>query len=453
MSGTITISSADLLNAVKPQLLQMPEITQQPYSYVIYTDGTTVYAKNGYTGQIDYSGTDASTIINNVLNVCYSGCRIIFRNGTYVLNSTITIQSPTVIDAGKALFKLNFGNNHAIKLMSKGIVWRGGVFDALVSQGTNYYVFYANPSSYTDMSHDPIQIIDVEIVPSTWGKIWGGIYIGGNVVGARIVNPRIRNISGNGIIVNSEETEIIGGSINANNVGIQAANNNIRIVGVNIYNAKTGIDVYVPSYSQGKVVIANSYIADNGYTSIFVHTDSSTPSDARTVIIGNIIGGGNWNNKATNDGVTSLYGTNIVILNASGIKVVGNEFIPPSSGTVIGAIGLKNSIGTVVDGNSFRISPALVYRDTTSTAIIGKNYGYTSVNGGTAMFSGDGTTTQFRIPHGLASTPSKVLVTPGSSDAQGAFYVTADATYIYVNYATAPPSGTNNIVLYWYAEV
>jgi hypothetical protein len=74
-------------------------------------------------------------------------------------------------------------------------------------------------------------------------------------------------------------------------------------------------------------------------------------------------------------------------------------------------------------------------------------------NSGIAVFSGNGTTTQFAIPHNLASTPNKVIVTPGSANATGQFYVTADSTYIYINYLTAPPSGTNNIVLYWYAEI
>jgi len=43
--------------------------------------------------------------------------------------------------------------------------------------------------------------------------------------------------------------------------------------------------------------------------------------------------------------------------------------------------------------------------------------------------------------------------TPMSADASGDFYVTADATNIYVNYKTAPPAGTDNVVLSWYAEV
>jgi len=78
---------------------------------------------------------------------------------------------------------------------------------------------------------------------------------------------------------------------------------------------------------------------------------------------------------------------------------------------------------------------------------------YAKENSGKTTFNGDGTTTQFKIVHNLISTPSKVLVTPASSDATGSFYVTADATYIYVNYLTAPPSGTNNVVLNWYAKV
>ena len=76
-----------------------------------------------------------------------------------------------------------------------------------------------------------------------------------------------------------------------------------------------------------------------------------------------------------------------------------------------------------------------------------------SENSGTATFSGDGTTTQFSIAHGLVSTPTKVQVTPMSSDAASDFYVTADDTNIYINYKSAPPSGTDNLKFSWFAEV
>lgn len=74
-------------------------------------------------------------------------------------------------------------------------------------------------------------------------------------------------------------------------------------------------------------------------------------------------------------------------------------------------------------------------------------------NSGKYVTSGDGTTTQFTIQHGLVSTPSRVLVTPCSLDAAGTMYVTVDSTNIYVNYSVAPPAGTNNVCLYWWAEV
>jgi len=81
------------------------------------------------------------------------------------------------------------------------------------------------------------------------------------------------------------------------------------------------------------------------------------------------------------------------------------------------------------------------------------SYKYLYRSSGTATFSGDGSTTQFSIQHNLVSTPNKIIVTPASKDATGQFYVTADSTYIYVNYLTAPLSGTNNVVLNWYAEI
>jgi len=76
-----------------------------------------------------------------------------------------------------------------------------------------------------------------------------------------------------------------------------------------------------------------------------------------------------------------------------------------------------------------------------------------TASSGTATFSGDGSTTQFSIAHGLVSTPTKVLVTPMTADAASDFYVTADDTNIYINYKSAPPSGTDNLKFSWYAEV
>ncbi len=63
-------------------------------SYVIFTDGSTVYARNGLTGEIEFSGTDASTVIQNTINALTNGGKIFIRTGTYFLKNTLIL--PTV---------------------------------------------------------------------------------------------------------------------------------------------------------------------------------------------------------------------------------------------------------------------------------------------------------------------------------------------------------------------
>ncbi|MGQ9644491.1 MAG: LamG domain-containing protein, partial [Ignavibacterium sp.] len=74
-------------------------------------------------------------------------------------------------------------------------------------------------------------------------------------------------------------------------------------------------------------------------------------------------------------------------------------------------------------------------------------------NRGMAIFSGDGKTTTFNIPHGLVSTPNYVSLEALSTDAVGDKYWSADANNINIVFITAPPTGTNNIVICWKGEV
>src|SRR5580765_1293916 len=75
-------------------------------------------------------------------------------------------------------------------------------------------------------------------------------------------------------------------------------------------------------------------------------------------------------------------------------------------------------------------------------------------NSGKATFSGNASTKVFNIPHILSAAPSanSINVTVGSADAAGDFVITSDATNIIVTYPVAPPTGTNNIILYWRAR-
>jgi len=152
------------------------------------------------------------------------------------------------------------------------------------------------------------------------------------------------------------------------------------------------------------------------------------------------------------------------------VRVVGNRLYSGSSTDIFLGLRKNHVVKAVVLGNALEggvsglwlyadpgLTPTLIFlhRDMQITPNSPPNITirYAVKNSDIATFSGDGTTTQFKIAHRLVSTPRKVLVTPASANATGQFYVTADNTYIYVNYLAPPPAGTNNIVLYWYAEV
>ena len=79
----------------------------------------------------------------------------------------------------------------------------------------------------------------------------------------------------------------------------------------------------------------------------------------------------------------------------------------------------------------------------TLTVKFKENRGKATFNGGTASYD---------IAHSLTATPTSPVVTPSAAVANGAFYVTADATNITVTFSAALTSGTNNVILNWRAS-
>ena len=74
---------------------------------------------------------------------------------------------------------------------------------------------------------------------------------------------------------------------------------------------------------------------------------------------------------------------------------------------------------------------------------------YSSERRGKTTASGNGSTTVFNIPHGLGVTPHDVLIQCSSHNI--GFTRTEDNTNIIVTFASAPPSGTNNVIFHWSA--
>jgi len=75
----------------------------KPASYIIFKDGSTIKAVNGTTGAIDYSGTDAATVINNAIAALTSGGVVFIKAGNYVLTTSILIGLPNITLAGEGV--------------------------------------------------------------------------------------------------------------------------------------------------------------------------------------------------------------------------------------------------------------------------------------------------------------------------------------------------------------
>ena len=567
MSGTITINSTDLANAVKPQLLQMPEITRQPYSYIIYTDGTTVYAKNGYTGQIDFKGSDASTVIQHALDSLTpdrTWKETVIIKGNLIIRTTISIHSYTRVlingklqlQTGATYSTINIYGANDVEIIG-GIV--DGNMEGMTSNEALIVVDSSDNITIRDMAiinfpkrgimitnSKNINVKNIYLENQGTGLIdygWGintanvknciienvlGKNVRNHVIDAGGENISIKNVfalnaygalvvfgknilvenifaemitndyyaivvgsdiasytrSNNIVVKNSyiyfgrggifvqqtEQSSILNNFIfgTRNDAGIvisqvNAGNDNIEIQGNTVYNCLVGIYVtgnnhkitknnVINSDNEGiylhgakNVDIDGNLVIKNGKDGIFVTNNSSSVN-----IRFNIVYNNNQNNDPYENAGIDIYNSNLV--SVIGNIVFDDEQIKKQQyGIKIGGSSdyyiVKDNI---VQGNAVAQIAIFAYG---SNRIIYDNIGYQTRNSGQAVFNGDGVTTQFMIPHSLASMPSKILVTPGSSDANGALYVTADSTYIYVNYATAPPTGTNNVVLYWYAEV
>lgn len=61
-------------------------------SYIVFTEGEMVYASNGRTERLEYSGTSASGVIQAALDSLGSdGGMVLIKEGTYVISQTIRV--------------------------------------------------------------------------------------------------------------------------------------------------------------------------------------------------------------------------------------------------------------------------------------------------------------------------------------------------------------------------
>ncbi|MQY62253.1 hypothetical protein GH146_03065 [archaeon] len=80
----------------------------EPYDYLFWKDEINYFAKNGTTGEIEFSGSDITQLVENIVSLSTDGLFLCFKKGVYTLSSTISITEKNdirIMGAGKELTK------------------------------------------------------------------------------------------------------------------------------------------------------------------------------------------------------------------------------------------------------------------------------------------------------------------------------------------------------------
>jgi hypothetical protein len=440
-----------------------PNSFQTEASYVIFKDGTTIKARNGTTGAIDYSGTEAVTVMQLAYNALTSGGIIFIKKGYYDVSSNsfklrndlpIYIKGEgmgaTILDAGSAAGATVF------EVVDSGNAPYWNKFIAIEDLTVNALNGYGLRSDVAWTSTDAPPYFMLRNI--NFGQHWNkgckyAIKINGPYY-SYFENIKVFNNAGVSGSIGLWLTNTVAGWHCGNSVindfYYQSDNNNA-----------TGILIDATLAQNANINMIDFYHTEihGGTYGIDINATDSTKSSVHSIGFYGVNVEGTTNpirlrgRTDLTGGWGEIMGITFSDLFVDGtILLSGNygvEGISFTGGFIWNLDGTGANAGSVVL-ETLRVQGTITKGGLSIKAIYVTTY--RTENSGTATFSGNGSQTQFTIAHGLAGTPTTAVVTAGSNDAKGDFYVTYDATNIYVTYATAPPSGTNNVVLRWYAK-
>ena len=428
-----------------------------PTSYLVFTDGTTTYGRNGNTGAIDYSGTNTATVINNVISAMSNGGKIFVKQGVYTLTSTVNLGNAIELIGETE----NVGNLVGAS-PNAGVVFNisGNIVGISASSvkavRINDFLINGNKvnntivSSAHNISFVSCTMCYVEHVSSVNAKA-SGLYIqgnNGNVVWVKDVDMKTANEAGinaqsaadfqidlcncgsnvgYGIWVKDSSNAGISnsyvytGGSTANNPGIYLqASNNMRVVNNRVNtNGYEGIEILASSSGVGlHNIVANNVIYNNGQTSSRAGiriSGSGAGIPSNNTIIGNSIfddqGSKTQSRSIQEDGT------------ANGNLIIGNDVDKCSITPCISTVG--------------------------ASTIVRNNKGFTTENSGSASVASGATTAT--VTHGLSYTPSinDIVITPqGNWGSCANWWVSSPtSTQFTINCSVAP--GGSGLTFGW----
>jgi len=460
-----------------------------PYHAIVHKDDSTVWAEDSEGKTIAYgvAGEEDAAVIQSALDSLTEGRtskETVVLRGSFTCEEGLLVPSYTKISI-EGVLKLKDGANEPLirnKNYSKEtnnadseIEIIGGTLDGNKSeQGASpadvvkfvgvagLRILNATLTSAYDQCIDLSYCADVQIVNCGLNNgRENALRISSGCYDVQVANCIISSVSEDGILTGGspDATKITISNTLINSVGkhgIACAGSDILVSncriedtggnGMRIANATKGTINNVVIYDtdeDGIALLSASYFVIGGGLLYSVGNEagkSGIYADYDSVYI-----------TVQNCYIKSIYGPAIKLNDTQYFKLSHCYLSPPTDQYTILESGTSD-YNTFVE--NYFLDGAGVSITGTNT-IFRRNEGVNALteNSGTATFSGDGSTTQFSIPHGLVSTPTKVQVTPLTEDAAGDFYVTADATNIYINYLSPPASGADNVKVSWSAEV
>jgi len=465
-----------------------------PADVIVYRDGGDAVAVDGKTKEVIARSTDHAEVIQTAIA---NGNHIYIVGGTYEIGTSITVKNNVEIvgEYGSTVLKMADGANLIFGIFKIYYEKENVRISGLVLDGNREH---QNSKSYCIAIRRSSRIIIENNIIKNAYTAGIGLYTGSGETKNNKIIIRNNVFENNKFDIydntyGSEDVQVVNNIfIEAEDHVIRVLNSNRWIVGKNkfilknngvafvtsgamnqiigntfkyvmnppttvyaiLFGAETSADLYTEKFVISNNVIDATDITGN-IEAIYLHGYDGQPTVRDGVIEGNVIVNVKY-------GVIATYPSHVIIVNNvikgcdTGIRLVSCSYNKAFNNIFVNC-GTGISEESAADHNEIKLN--YIINSTTpitkvgANTIVTKNIGYPTEGSSVATFSGDGTTTQFKVEHGLVSAPSKIIVTPISADAKDFSYATADDTYIYFNFSTAPPSGTDNVKLSWYAEV
>jgi len=267
-------------------------VREETASYIIFKVGTTYYAKNGETGEIEFSGTDASTVIQSALNALPAeGGRIFIKAGTYVISTPISVPDNTEVCGEGPSTILKAVDDAPFQKTAQGVIMNAGTIGELQNRNITFRNFQVDGNK----ANQPVGAFECVVMRFTENffieNVWAhdspeiGFSIGskpGRRHWGALVNCFAWDNASDGLQHDRAGiVEVIGGAYFENgSAGVQKIQSvdetidiqAIKLHGVFLYkNTGAGFEALKPTTpAPENVVIEGCFITENGNDGIYI---------------------------------------------------------------------------------------------------------------------------------------------------------------------------------------